>query len=246
VNSLTMLAAIAAAFVVAGFVKGMIGLGLPTVGIGLLGLVMTPAQAAAILIVPSLVTNVWQCLGGGLVALTRRLWPLLAGICLGTLLGVLWLPSGGSAQAPVWLGTALVVYAALGLFKVNLTVPARAETGIGLLAGVMTGIITVATGVFVLPAVPYINALHIERDRLVQALGLSFTASTITLAIALSHAGEIGTSVIGPSLAGLVAAILGMGLGQIVRGMVKPETFRVVFCLGLLALGVHLALSGLM
>jgi uncharacterized protein len=241
-----MLAAIAAAFVVAGFVKGMIGLGLPTVGIGLLGLVMTPAQAAAILIVPSLVTNVWQCVGGGLLGLMRRLWALLAGICLGTLLGALWLPKSGSAQAAVWLGIALVVYAALGLFKVNLTVPSRAETGIGLLAGIMTGIITVATGVFVLPAVPYINALHIERDRLVQALGLSFTASTITLAFALSHAGEIGTSVIGPSLTGLAAAILGMGLGQIVRGMVKPETFRVVFCLGLLALGVHLALSGLM
>jgi hypothetical protein len=241
-----MLAVIAAAFVVAGFVKGMIGLGLPTVGIGLLGLVMTPAQAAAILIVPALVTNFWQCFGGGLLGLLRRLWPLLAGICAGTLLGALWLPNGGSAQAPIWLGIALVVYGALGLFKVNLTVPPRAETSVGLLAGILTGVITVATGVFVLPAVPYINALHIERDRLVQALGLSFTASTITLAFALSHAGEINTSVIAPSLTGLAAAILGMGLGQIVRGMVKPETFRVVFCLGLLALGAHLALSGLM
>ena len=99
---------------------------------------------------------------------------------------------------------------------------------------------------FALPGVPYIQALQFERDKLVQALGMSFTVSTVTLAIALSHAGEMHASLIAPSIAGLVAAILGMGLGQIVRGMVKPETFRVVFCLGLLALGVHLAVHGLM
>ena len=44
-------------FLIAGFVKGVIGLGLPTVSMGLLSLVMAPAKAAALLIV---LTNVWQ------------------------------------------------------------------------------------------------------------------------------------------------------------------------------------------
>ena len=47
-------------FLIAGFVKGVIGLGLPTVSMGLLSLVMAPAKAASLLIVPSFVTNVWQ------------------------------------------------------------------------------------------------------------------------------------------------------------------------------------------
>jgi uncharacterized protein len=69
-DAASTLAAIAGAFLLAGFVKGVIGLGLPTVSIGLLGLLMTPAQAAAILVVPSLVTNTWQAaVGGGLLAL---------------------------------------------------------------------------------------------------------------------------------------------------------------------------------
>ena len=77
-DSAAILAAIAGAFLLAGFVKGVIGLGLPTVSIGLLGLLMTPAQAAAILVVPSLVTNVWQAVvGGGFLALARRLWPAI-------------------------------------------------------------------------------------------------------------------------------------------------------------------------
>lgn len=53
---------IAAVFALAGTVKGVIGLGLPTISIGLLALAMTPLQAAAILVLPSFITNVWQCL----------------------------------------------------------------------------------------------------------------------------------------------------------------------------------------
>ena len=49
-----------ATFMLAGTVKGVIGLGLPTVAMGLLGLAMLPAQAAALLIIPSTVTNLWQ------------------------------------------------------------------------------------------------------------------------------------------------------------------------------------------
>ena len=101
-DSITMLAATAGAFLLAGITKGVIGLGLPTGAIGLLGLLMTPAQAAAILVVPSLVTNVWQVAAGGeLLALVRRMWPMLAGICIGTFIGAAWLPSGSSAQATV-------------------------------------------------------------------------------------------------------------------------------------------------
>ena len=86
-DSLPIVSATAGAFLLAGFVKGVIGLGLPTVAIGLLGLLMTPAQAAAILVVPSLVTNIWQfAVGGDLLALVRRMWPMLIGICVGTLI----------------------------------------------------------------------------------------------------------------------------------------------------------------
>jgi uncharacterized protein len=54
------LAVAALTFLLAGFVKGVIGLGLPTVSMGLLSVVMPPAKATSLLIVPSFVTNVWQ------------------------------------------------------------------------------------------------------------------------------------------------------------------------------------------
>ncbi|MGB8016088.1 MAG: sulfite exporter TauE/SafE family protein [Pseudolabrys sp.] len=240
-------AAIAGAFLLAGFVKGVIGLGLPTVSIGLLGLLMTPAQAAAILVVPSLVTNVWQAaVGGSLLALARRLWPLLTGTCIGTVIGVALLPRDGNGRATMWLGLALVVYAALGLVKVQFAVPRHAETWLGLLMGVATGAITVATGIFVMPGTPYIQSLEFDRDRLVQALGLSFTVSTITLAAALAYTGHVQKSLAWPSIVALAAALVGMGLGQLTRGRIKAETFRLCFFVGLMLLGSHLALRGLL
>jgi uncharacterized membrane protein YfcA len=242
-----MLAATAGAFLLAGFVKGVIGLGLPTVAIGLLGLLMPPAQAAAVLVVPSLATNVWQfVVGGDLFVLVRRLWPMLLGICIGSFIGAIVLPHSKSGHATVWLGSALAFYAALGLVKIHFHVPSRAEIWLGLLMGAATGAITVATGIYVLPGTPYLQSLQFERDRLVQALGLSFTVSTITLALALGHAGEIHTSLAGATLVALGAVLIGMWLGQIIRGKVSAEAFRLWFFIGLLVLGAHLALRGLL
>ena len=58
----------------------------------------------------------------------------------------------------------------------------------------MTGIITAATGVFVIPAVPYLQAIGLEKDQLVQALGLSFTVSTLALAANIARAGALNVS----------------------------------------------------
>lgn len=246
-ESSAILAATAGAFLVAGFVKGVVGLGLPTVSIGLLGLLMAPSQAAAILVVPSLVTNVWQAATGGeVLSLARRLWPMLVGVCIGTVLGAALLPHDDSGRATIWLGLALAIYAALGLVKVHFTVPPRAEVWLGLLFGTVTGSITVATGVFVMPGTPYVQSLQFDRDRMVQALGLSFSVSTVTLALALAYAGEIHASVAWPSLMALAVALAGMALGQSVRSRVKPETFRLCFYVGLLILGAHLALRDLL
>jgi hypothetical protein len=247
VDSAAILAATAGAFLLAGFVKGVIGLGLPTVSIGLLGLLITPSQAAAILVVPSLVTNIWQAaVGGGLIALAQRLWPLLAGICIGTFIGAALLPHDDSGRATVWLGVLLVLYATFGFVKGHFAVPRHIETWLGLLVGSTTGALTVATGIFVIPGTPYIQSLKFDRDKLVQALGLSFTVSTITLALALAYAGQMRTSLAWPSIIALAAALAGMGLGQLVRGRVKEETFRLCFFIGLLLLGAHLALRGLL
>ncbi len=240
---------IALAFLLAGFVKGVIGMGLPTVSLGLLSLVMTPAQAAALLIVPSFVTNSWQLVGPHFGALVRRLWPMLAGVVVGALIGAVFLPNVASGRATVGLGLALVVYSAIGLSKVQFSVPPHAEPWLAPIVGLITGVVTAATGIFVIPALPYLQAIGLQRDDLVQALGIHFTVATFAMTAVLAINGVLQSSLAGgwllyASLAALVPALVGMRIGQIARTRISPNVFRVYFFVGMLALGAHLALRG--
>jgi uncharacterized membrane protein YfcA len=142
------------------------------------------------------------------------------------------MPPGVASAA---LGGALFLYAALGLSPLRLPdVPARAEWWLGPASGFVTGVITAATGVFVLPLVPYLQALALKRDELVQALGVSFTVSTLALAGSLA-----GSAGYGAELAGMVA-------GQWIRHAIEPDVFRYWFFVALLLLGIHLTVRGLL
>ncbi|WP_434607909.1 sulfite exporter TauE/SafE family protein [Pseudomonas sp. D2-30] len=232
-------------FLLAGTVKGVIGLGLPTIAMGLLGLAMAPMQAAALLIIPATLTNVWRLtFGGHLRALIRRLWPLLLAIFIGTGFGTLWIGMVGGAWAIKGLGAALMVYALSGLFLPTLRVGVGQEGWLAPLCGLLTGVITSATGVFVIPAVPYLQALGLNRDELVQALGLSFTVSTLALAAGLLWRGALGGGELSASLLALIPALLGMWLGQWLRQRLSAVLFKRVFFIGLGVLGGHLLISG--
>jgi uncharacterized membrane protein YfcA len=243
--ALSILAATTLTFVLAGFVKGVIGLGLPTVAMGLLAVMMTPAQAASLLVAPSVITNVWQAMGPELVPLVRRLWPMLIGICAGTWAGAGLLTADGGTRASMGLGVVLALYGILGLASVEFFVPARLEPWLSPLIGAATGIVTAATGVYMLPSAPYLQAIGLKKDSLVQALGLSFTVSTLALAVVLVEDGALQIAVAGASLLALAPAVIGMQLGQWVRARVRSETFRICFFAGSLLLGAHLALRAL-
>jgi hypothetical protein len=230
----------------AGFVKGVIGLGLPTISVGLLGLIMTPLQAAALLVIPNLVTNIWQlAIGEPVGVLVKRLWPMLAGIGLGTLIGSLLLPREASQWAITALGAILAIYSAIGLSPLQLRISPKAEFWAGPLVGVTTGLVTLGTGVFVVPAVPYLQALGLPRDLLVQALGLSFLTSTIALAPAIAGTGGLSAPVAGASLLALAPALGGMFVGQALRNRISQDAFRRAFFGGLLLLGCYLAVKPL-
>lgn len=231
-----------ATFLAAGLVKGVTGMGLPTVAMGLLGTVMAPAAAAALLVIPSFVTNLWQLFSGPAVGrLIRRLWPMMLCIILGTLGGVGLLV----AVSPVWsgfgLGVALIIYAVYALMAPKLTVPVAAEKWLSPAIGLVTGMVTGATGVFVMPAVPYLGSLSMDREELVQALGLSFTVSTVALALGLLFNGAFLISQVGISTLAIVPALIGMWLGQRVRARISPARFRQCFLVFLVLLGGELA-----
>lgn len=228
-------------FLAAGLVKGVAGMGLPTVAMGLLGAVMPPATAAAMLLMPSLVTNLWQLfVGPAFIPLLRRLGPMMAGIVLGTVTSTALLARLDSEASSFALGAALVVYAGYALVSPALAFPARLEPWLSPLVGLVTGVITGITGVFVIPAVPYLQALRLDKDHLIQALGLSFTTSTIALAIGMAVHDAIRIEQLGLSSLAILPALVGMWFGQQIRARISPRLFRIGFLLLLLLLGLEL------
>jgi uncharacterized protein len=242
-----LLILIAFAFLLAGFVKGTLGLGLPTVAMGLLAVTMPPGQAIAIVIVPAIVTNIWQTfVGPYLRDIVKRLWPLM----LGTVVGI-WLNAGvlTGPYAPygtVVLGMLLVIYAIVGLSKLSFKVARRDEKWIGGIVGVVTGLISAATGVQVIPSMPFMQAIGMERDELVQALGVFFTTATIALAFNLTASGLLTAATALPGAVAMVASFVGMFIGQAVRSKMEPEVFRRWFLIAMILLGIYLAGSALL
>ncbi|MBE7183926.1 MAG: sulfite exporter TauE/SafE family protein [Methylobacterium mesophilicum] len=240
---LSALFPIAAIFVVAGLVKGVTGMGLPTVAVALLSFLMTPVAAAGLLLVPSFVTNVWQLAAGpAFRPLFVRLWPMMAAIVLGTVPGAALIASGDTRLTASALGAALFLYAALALLLPPFAVPRRLECWLSPPVGLATGVVTGATGVLVIPAVPYLQSLGLSRDDLVQALGLSFTVSTMALALGLFWQNALPSANLGISLLAVPPALLGMWIGQSLRHRIGPALFRRCFLAGLLILGAEMGL----
>jgi uncharacterized membrane protein YfcA len=246
VLSLWLTLSIGLAFFLAGIVKGVTGMGLPTVAMGVLGSIMSPVAAAALLIVPSFVTNVWQLASGpNFVVLSRRLWTMMLGIVLGTVTGSAILTGGHSQWTTAGLGAALVVYASYTLLAQQLSVRTVVEKWLSPMIGLTTGVITGATGVFVIPAVPYLQALGLSKDDLIQGLGLSFTVSTIALAAGLVWQRALQLDGLAVSTLALLPALLGMWLGQAIRKRVSPQTFRRWLLVCLLLLGIELVVKSI-
>ncbi|MGF6430126.1 MULTISPECIES: sulfite exporter TauE/SafE family protein [Bradyrhizobium] len=238
---------IAFAFLLAGFVKGTVGLGLPTVAMGLLATTMAPGQAIAIVIVPAIVTNIWQTfVGPYLRDILKRLWPLMLGTVAGIWINAGLLTGPYAAYGTVVLGVLLVIYAIVGLSRFSFKVARRDEKWIGGIVGVITGLISAATGVQVIPSMPFMQAIGMEKDELVQALGVFFTTATVALAFNLTASGLLTAATALPGAVAMAASFTGMFIGQAVRTRMQPEVFRRWFLISMILLGTYLAGSALL
>ena len=239
-----MVGFVIAVFAIAGMIKGTIGLGLPAVSMGLLTIFISPFQAATLLIVPSMITNFWQLFAEGhVLKLVRRFWPLLLGIIVGSIWSIFPTLGHGEFQSEALLGGMLALYGLYGLFSKNMPNLAPHEKWLSPIIGYLGGALTVATGVVVIPVVPYLQSLHLKRDDLVQSLGLAFTTSTICLAVFL-HQNPVEDIPIDykMSLIALLPALVGMWLGTKIRYRIPEQKFRKVFFCGLVVFGGYMLL----
>jgi uncharacterized membrane protein YfcA len=234
------------AFLLGGAVKGIVGLGLPTVVLAVLGTALGLREALPLLVAPAFLTNVWQAAAGGrLVGLLKRLWPMLLATVPGVFLGAMVFLRADQSTFDLLLGIVLCAYALLSLAGASFTVANRREPILGPAIGITTGLIAGATGTLVLPVVPYLSALGLKRDELVQAMGLSFGLSSLTLGTILALQSAAMLEGVATSFLAVVPALAGMAVGQHLRRRIAPERFRHWLFVSLLILGANLIRRGL-
>ena len=233
------IAVIVTTFLLAGAVKGVIGLGLPTVSLGLLAAVLDLPTAMALLLVPSFATNVWQGLAGGNGrAVLARIWPFLGAAAITVRLGAAALTALDPALLSGLLGLLLVMYALVNIAGVRIALSARQAMWAGPPIGAVNGILTGMTGSFVVPGVMFLQAIGLPRDMLVQAMGMLFAVSTAALALALQDNDLLSASLGAWSATALGPAAIGMVLGQRLRRRLSERRFRQIFFIALLVLGM--------
>lgn len=233
-------------FLIAGAVKGVIGLGLPTVSLALLTVAIDLPSAMALLLVPSFITNVWQAaVGGNAIAILRRVWPFLL---MATV--TVWIGAGALTRVELsvlsaLLGLLLITYGGVNLAGYRLTISARQEAWVGPVIGSANGVLTGMTGSFVVPGVMFLQAIGLGRDRLIQAMGMLFTASTVALALALGRNGMLTGELTTLSAMAILPALIGMVGGQRLRRSLSERHFRRIFFVALLMLGTYITLSAI-
>ena len=240
-----ILALIAVTFVAAGFVKGTIGLGLPTVTLAVLTLPLGLKTSLAIVVIPLMVTNLWQALTSPhLKEIVARFWPFLLTAIVGVWVGIQVLAAARSDYLVAMLGIILVLNSLISFTRFRTPAPApERETVWSVVCSALGGLMFGMTGNFIVPGILFLQALGMHRDMLVQALGVTFVTISTTLAVSLTSRSLMTGDLTIISVASLIPAFFGLWLGRRYRSSISEDRFRKLFFIGLLIIGCSLLLG---
>ncbi|MEM9357348.1 MAG: sulfite exporter TauE/SafE family protein [Pseudomonadota bacterium] len=235
------IALVTATYFFAGIVKGVTGLGVPIIGVAFTAPVIGMQAAVALVLGPSVLTNVWQAVvGGHMLLIIRRIWPLLLTSCIG-----IWFGSGVLAAADgqyllLFLGALLIVYSVIALVRARLPSPGRHEGWLTPVLGVPAGIVYGMTGSYMVPGTLYIQSLGMPRDMFVQALGIAFVIVSLMLSGAMIQRAILTPELIVMTIGAVAPCVVGMLVGQRMRKILTEEQFTRIVLIVILLTGVYM------
>lgn len=237
-------AACAFFFVMGGFVKGTMGVGLPLVVVPTLSLLIPAPQAMGLLVMPVLISNLWQAIEGGNIRYSLKRFGSLVGVQLVVTLLTVKYSSGLSVQNLNLLIAFSLLVAVLWMgAKPNLRVPPPYELAacmvVGALAGFMGGVSSL-TGPFI---ITLLMALRLTREQFIGSISIIYLAGSLPMYGAMLWYGRFGWTEVGLSALGLIPMFAGLQMGKTVRHRLSEENFRKILLAYLFVLAIVLALK---
>ena len=226
----------------AGVIKGTTGLGYASCALPFLVVAVGLKPAMALVLVPAMATNISVAMTAGhFTEIVRRFMPLYVAMVPGIAAGLcilLWL--GTSSVAVSVLGGAIVGYATLSLLRPQLALSGYAERVLQIPTGFANGVLTGLTGSKVMPLFPYMMALDLDPNRMVQAINLSVMLASIVLALGLFATSIMTLPLFAASVLAILPALIGVEIGRRVRVHIPATQFRKCVLIVLLLMGLLL------
>ncbi len=235
-----------AIFLFGGFVKGALGIGLPTLLLGFLTFLYEPRMAVALILFSIMAANMRQAMVGG------SMWEIVKAhkfFCFFASIGIFVVAIVGShVPLPILLvsvGIAMTIFALSSLFSFIPKLNEKYDVAAQIVAGVIGGVLGGLTAIWGPPLAVYLMALRMEKDRFIQTLGVMFSIQSLFLTAGFIISGELTAPLATTGAALLVPTFIGMYLGEKIRKRMDTQQFTRVFLCVFLFLGLNLIRRGI-
>jgi uncharacterized membrane protein YfcA len=230
-----------AAFLVAGTIKGVAGIGLPTASVAFMTLFFDPRTAIALVLFPMLGANLWQMYRGGELARTAKRYRLFA-IVLFLGVGTTALATRGASDRIMLgvLGGVVLIFVLVSWRKLLPPLAARYDRVAQVFFAVFAGVIGGMTAAWAPPMAMYLHAKGVDKDEFVRATGFLISVGSLPLLLAYAKVGFLDGRLAAISLAMLLPTLIGFTTGEMLRRRLSVEAFRNVILVLFLCLGLNL------
>lgn len=216
-----------AVFLLAGTVKGVLGIGLPTISISMLAQFVDPRVAIAFLLLPALITNTWQIYRGGQIKRSvQMLWPFVTAMAVVMFISSLFAARASTEVLVRGIGVMVVLWTITSFIKTPPAIPARLDRTVQFCLGAFAGLIGGLTAMWSPPMVIYLLSARCDKEDFVRFTGFMILCGTVPLTIGYLFNGLLDKSLAIASGMMILPTLLGFSIGEYLRKYLGGKQFH--------------------
>lgn len=228
-------------FLLAGSIKGLVGIGLPATTIGVLSQFTDPRQAIALSILPVLISNIWQVQKNRMFRKAlKRYWLFCVIMMVGIWYFAHFAASVSKEAMSALVGGVMILFVLTSLLTGSLSLPKHLDKPAQVVAGALAGIMGGLTSLWAPPLVVYLLSQKLEKDEFVGALGFMLLSGSLPLMIGYFQVGLTSPTTMAYSSALIVPTLLGVIIGEFGRNILNGQQFRGLLLFVFFVLGTNL------
>lgn len=229
-----------------GLTKGIVGLGLPLVAVPLLSYLMPVPEAISVMILPILITNLYQMLRNrDFTQAFVRFWPAMLFLVIGVPIGTFGLTMLKTAWLDLVLAAVVIAFVVSNLLLQPFTIAPRYERWFGPPVGLVAGILGGLSSQYGPPFGIYLLALKVPKDTFIATMAVTLEIGGVILFVSLLSFHVMHVQGLMYSAVAVIPALLGLVAGEHARSRFSQETFRKAVLVILLVTAAFLIKRGL-